>query len=147
MTARVTAVPIPIVFNDGSTYQFSPLTDKDLDELDEWMQSRLIEAARRSLSKSASQEERDETLRVAMREATKLTFLSPDGARMIATLPGMTHLCYLSLRKCHPDVDEPSLHKLLSDPENLSILNEKFDRANHVSNGKIKRKNRPRAKK
>jgi hypothetical protein len=132
MTAKITGASVPIKFTDGTIYQFSPLSDKDLDELDEWLQFKIIDVARRSLSAGATQEERDETLRIAQREACTVTFLSPRGVEIMATLAGMTHLCYVSLRKLQPDLTEEFLAPIVRDPRNLRIINETFSHTNHV---------------
>jgi hypothetical protein len=129
--ARMTAASIPITFKDGTTYQFSPLTDKSIDEIDEWIQAKVIETARNSLKPDTPQAEREETLRIAMQESQKVSFLNDDGLTLLATIPGMTYLCWISLRKEHPEVKLSDLRDILSDPENLTILNEKFHKVNY----------------
>lgn len=146
MPARITAAPIPIKFIDGTTFQFSPLTDRDLDEMDEWLRACIMENALESIPASANQAQRDELLAVAGRRADLIAFLSPDGAAMVATLKGMTHLLWMSIRKMHPDVTEESLLTIIRDPRNLQILNAKFRHANEpppkVNSGNRKRASR-----
>jgi hypothetical protein len=128
--ARMTAASVPITFADGTTYQFSPLTDKSIDEIDEWLQAKVIETARHSLKPDTPKEEREETLRIAVQESQKVSFLNDDGLLLLATVPGMTFLCWLALRREHPEVTQEQLRDKLSDASNILIVNEKFAHVN-----------------
>jgi hypothetical protein len=148
MTARITAAPTLIKFVDGTTYKFSPLTDRDLDELDEWLQFKIIDIARRSLPPTATKAEREETLSIAQREACSITFLSPRGVEMMSTLAGMVHLCFISVVKAHPEVTEETFGTLLRNPDNLRVVNEAFTRVNQPAEGHVLEKGgTPREKK
>ncbi len=146
MTARLTAAAAPLKFDDGTSYQFSPLTDKDMDELDEWLQARLIENARNSLDDKMTQAERDETMSLAMRESLTVSFVTGQGARMLSTLPGMVRLCWQSIKKCHPNVTEAQLREKLLKPGNLDSVNDAFEKVNSLNERSAPSKNRRRAK-
>lgn len=130
---QMTAASVPIVLEDGTTYQFSPLSDRDLAELDAWLQSKVIQIARQSLTPDLSQKERDETLSLAMREASNVSFLTKAGQTQLATISGMVHLLWMSIRKNHPDVSEDTLQsKLMENIDNIRIITDKFREVNKV---------------
>lgn len=130
MTARVTAAATPLVMNDGTRLQFSPLTDRDIDEIDEWLQARVIDNAQRSLGPSLSQAERDEVLSAAARESLTISMVSPIGARMLATIAGMTRLLWQSVKRNHPEVTEDDLRRHMSNPDNIHRVNTAFAKTN-----------------
>ena len=138
MTARITAASVPIKFNDGVEYLYSPLTDKDIDEMDEWLQARSIENARNSLAPGLSAEERQETLSIAIRDSLGITMLSGIGAKMVATVAGMTRLVWQGVKKNHPDVTIEQLRSHLLHPENIREANRVFESTNAVPEGKLK---------
>jgi hypothetical protein len=131
----LSAAPVPIVFSDGSEYLFAPLNDRDTDTIDQWLQSHFIEVARKSLTATATPQEREETLLLAMREAQKINFLTMDGVESLATLNGMTFICWLSLRKNHPDVTQEQLREKLTNPANMECVNQAFARVNKKPGG------------
>lgn len=131
-TGRVSAAPTTIIFENGEEIQFHPLTDKDIGEIDEWLQARVMENARRSLGSDATPAEREETLRIAATASISVSIMSRQGAQMIGTLPGMVHLTWVSARKSHPTLTKEHLASLLLNPENLERVNAAFDKVNSV---------------
>lgn len=148
-----TAASAPLTFADGTTYQMSPLSDKDIAELDAWVQSRIICMARESLPEGATQSERDETLRVAMQTASSITWMSGQGAKLLATVPGWTRLVWQTIKRNHPDVTEEELSEHMFSPENIREVNRVFTEQNVVkdpakkNSPKKTRKGRKRKKK
>jgi hypothetical protein len=129
--ASMTAAPAPLEFADGTKYRISPLTDKDIEELDMWVQSRVIENARNSITPNMSVAERAETLEIAMKLSLSVSFTSDIGAKMIATVPGMTRLVWQSIRKNHPEVTESELRKHMLNEDNIREANIKFSKVNN----------------
>lgn len=129
-TGRLTGAPATVIFSNGEEIQFHPLSDRDIGELDEYLQARQIEIARKSLGPECTPEERKETLKLAMEEARSLTVLSPMGARALATIDGMVHLTFISARRSHPNLSKDHLKELLLNPENLERVNEAFSKVN-----------------
>jgi len=129
--AALTAASTPVVLS-GRTLQFSPLSDKDIAELDRYIQARYIQLARESLPASATEQERKETLSLAMTAAAGLTWMSGVGQRMMATVEGMARLCWQSVKKNHDDVSLEWLTHELFDPSNLDAVKDAFKVANHV---------------
>ena len=127
-----TAAAAPLQFSDGTVYQMSPLSDKDIAELDAWVQSRVIQMARASLLKDAPQSERDETLRIAMQTASSITWLSGQGAQILATVPGWTRLVWQAIKRNHPDVTEEELSAQMFSAENIREVNRVFTEQNVV---------------
>lgn len=123
----------PIRFGN-TEYLASPLTDRDIAELDEWIQEHYIDLARRSLRSSTSEADRELTMRVAMREALTLTWLSGQGARIIGTIDGLTRLLWQMVQHNHPNVTPAQLRAHLTDPrtlqENISRINDTFEKLN-----------------
>lgn len=128
-TASVTGVGTPIKLGDHE-FTIHPLTDADISELDEWVQSRVIEIARRSLVKGLTPLEREELLRCAFRTASSMTWLSGDGARIMATVDGLTKLVHQSIKKSHPKVTHADLRMILVNPANAQMFNFMFRKVN-----------------
>jgi len=143
----ITAASVPIKMKDGTEYRFSPLTDKAIDEMENWVKSRIIQIARDSFDENIKPEDKEQLLSIALRQASEVSILSPRSAAMIATLPGMLHLCWLSLCREHPNLVEDDLRRHMMDPENIEIINEAFEMVNNNpfdknNNGQQVKKNR-----
>lgn len=127
------------IFLGKEEYLAQQLTDRDISELDEWIRSRFIEMARKSLASDASEEERERTLRVAMREAQSMTWVSGQGARIIGTIDGLARLMWQMIHHNHPGVTPEQIRRHLADPEtmreNMARINDTFEQLN-VGEGK-----------
>lgn len=147
MTTNISGAAVPLKFKDKNgkiiELQFSPLSDIDSDELDLWLQSRLIENARNA-ARNCTPEQYTIDMRIANEQALELTFMSSRGVKMLATLAGMTRLCWQSVKKRHPEITQEQLRELLLSPENMDELNTAFVAAHRIPEGKHS-KNRQRA--
>lgn len=151
----ITAANVPIKMKDGTEYRFSPLSDKAIDEMENWVKSRIIQIAREANRDDdlSTPEQKQELLSIALHQASEVSVLSPRSAAMIATIPGMLHLCWLSLHKEHPELKEDDLRRHMLDPENIDIINEAFEMVNvnpfetsKNKNGEQVKKNRRKKK-
>ena len=120
----------------------SPLTDRDISELDEWVRARYIATARASLE-GVTGPDREETLRIAMDRAMALTWLSGEGLKLIATIDGTARLLWQSIYRSHPDLKYEDLRQLMLDPRNIANVNEAFKELN-VGPGKSFQKRGPK---
>lgn len=100
---QVTAAPFPVTFA-GTTYLMSPLTDKDSDEINNWLRASYIAMARESLTPGMSKSEREEILGIAMDRARRLSFIEGEGSKLVSTLEGFIRVVYQGLKKNHPDL-------------------------------------------
>jgi hypothetical protein len=130
MTARVTAAATVVNLTDGNEYEFLPLTDRDIDELEEWLQSRLITIARNSLDENCDQQQRDEIIKMAIREGAKVTWRSQQGLEMLANPKGIAQIAYYSMRKRHPELKIATLRELMQHSENVAEINRAMRRVN-----------------
>lgn len=148
---RVTGAATPLTLKDGTTLRFTPLTDKDTEEIDEWLRSRIIEMARGTFTASTSAADRAELLAVAMKQATKTTYTTFDGIEMLATIPGITFICWLSVRRDHPEITIADLRKHFTDDEsgthNVALTNDAFNHVNFSAGKTPKKARRARVKK
>lgn len=131
-TRTTTAAPAILTLADGIEYRMSPLTDEDMDELTTWCQSRVINIAERSLPPDASKERREEMLTLAIREASRITWMTGEGARMMATIDGLAELMVISIRKNHPGVSREAIKSQLKKPGNIAKFNALWRTANNV---------------
>ena len=147
---RITGAAVPLTFKDGVTLQFSPLTDKDTEEIDEWLRARIIQIARNSFTPLTSVEERGELLQAALRQAAVVTYTSQTGLEMLASVVGITFICWLSVRKEHPKITIDDLYKRFIDedtgPENINRANEAFNHVNFSDGGPSKKAQRAKQK-
>lgn len=135
--STVTAASFPIQLA-GKEFHMSPLTDRDIDELDTWLQAQMVEIARASLKDDMSEREREEILGAAMREASRMTWLSGDGARKMRTLRGVSRVLWQSLRRRHPELSHDEVKSMLMDPATIAYVNTVFRKINNVRESKKK---------
>lgn len=132
---RVSGAAVPLILiNGGEEVEFmmSPLSDKDLSELTDFVQEYYLRMARRS-AKNETSEERDRIERIAQREAVTLTWTSGIGAKLIASVDGMARLVWQSVKKLHPDVSVTQLRAYMFSAENIREVNRLFRKANDLS--------------
>lgn len=103
--AALTGASAPLKLNT-TTYQFTPFTDLDMVELDNWVQEGIIDLAQRTIDRNPSKPPAwgDRLLRVAFREASSAVFASPEGTKKIGTIQGMARVVWQGIKAEHPDV-------------------------------------------
>jgi hypothetical protein len=115
----------------GTKYRMSSLSDKDIVELDIWLQQRIVAVARESLDGVTDQTLRDETLAVAMRTAMATSWISPLGAQVLATPEGMARVLYQSAQKnAKHDLDMGAIRQAMQHSENVLLVNMAFTKLN-----------------
>lgn len=127
--SRATAAKVPLKLGE-ITLQISPMTDRDIAELDEWVQWRYLQNVRDSFRPTDRPEVREMETRVAQENSLSLTWLSGRGARIIATLAGMSRIVWQACHRNHPDMTEEKIRTLLIDKANLDAANAAFEKAN-----------------
>ena len=127
---RMNAAPVLLKFSDGTEYRMSPLTDRDISELDEWVRLTYINLALKSLPPEVSEEQREAVRFRAVGEAMAVTWTSATGAALMATVDGMTRLVWQGVRVNHPAVTLEDLRKHLFSRDNLAMVRSQFRRAN-----------------
>lgn len=100
---QMTAAPFPVTIGPY-TYEMSPLCDRDIDEINNWLRSTFIQMARDSLTPGMTREEREEVLGVAMSRARKLSFIEGEGAELASSLDGACRVLWQGLRRRQPEL-------------------------------------------
>jgi hypothetical protein len=131
-TGRVTAAPTPIRFNNGKDYLFTPLSDKDFDTLDEWLQAKYVENGMKGIPEEWPEEKQNAVINAIVKESLKITFLTQGGLELLSTLQGMTFVSWLSLRKEQPTLTLDQVRELLILDKNLKLVNQAFRKVNAV---------------
>jgi hypothetical protein len=122
----------------------SPLTDKDIAELDNWLQSRVVEIAVRAIPQNAPAALREELLTIALKHATSMSWMTGEGAKQMGTIDGVSRVLWQSLKKEHPDITHDAVRSMMLDPRTIQYALVKFKDLNF---GHIKdRKNPPAGK-
>ncbi len=111
MFAKVTGAPLEITV-DGKKFRFSPLTDKDFGEFENWLQYQIIEKTVALLDK-APEQYRAGILEKAYAKAASISITSPETSEFMQSLDGGAKLLMLSLRKEHPDIEELTIKDLM----------------------------------
>lgn len=124
---------------DGETYFASPLDDKDIQELDLFVQQQFMKSVYATMPEGLAGEDKDRAVALAQVTCSRMTFMSGEGARIIATVPGMTRLTWQMLHHNHPDLTVTELYAKLMNPKNIDEVNEKFREVNHLPTKKPKR--------
>jgi hypothetical protein len=109
---------------DGQQWLLAPLTDKDISELDHWLQARTLRIARASLEPGMSDAERREMLDIALDRASRASFLSHHGTEVWFTLEGLTQIYWHMLKHNHPSLSIENLGRMLRDSRNLDEAND-----------------------
>jgi hypothetical protein len=113
------ASPEPVKLN-GKMYQFTPLSIEDFEELDKYVRWRYLSIVRESLDDSWPTQLRDSIIAASVSHIVGMTWLTGHGARLIASLDGMTKVAHLSLSKKDPSLTFEGLKDILrSNPENI----------------------------
>lgn len=104
----------------GKKYSMRPLAEEDYDELDNWFRSTMIEMARKSLTKDMTDEEREEVLGAAMREAHKTSIISKGRVGGKLGLDRVARMIWQGMRQDHPALKFPEVVKAIKDrPEDV----------------------------
>lgn len=121
--ADVTAAPFPVNIN-GVDCLMSPLTDKDIETLDNQMRGEIVQIARDSIPPGTSKEDREEILLIALREARGVGVLSGglDQFSREKQWKFMVRLFYLGIAKNSPCVSLEEMYKACKDPGVLSYV-------------------------
>lgn len=130
-----------LTFEDGTSYLMSPLSDRDIDEIDLYLQSRIIEISRAAIPPDATREDREIFASAALREASNVSMLSGRGVGLLSTVGGMTRLVWQSIKRNHPDVTLNELREQLSKEYNVRAANATFTKAN--ANRLLKKEGKP----
>lgn len=131
---------------DGETYFASPLSDKDIQELDLYVRQQFMSSVYDTLPKGLDQADKDHAIQQAQITCARMTFMSGEGSRIISTVPGMTRLTWQMLHHNHPDLTIEELYKKLMSPANINAVNEKFREVNSIGTKKPKQ-HQPRSPK
>lgn len=131
--ARLTQASV-VVDLSGKTYHLSPLNDKDIAEIDEWLRGRIVATAVEGLHGQSDRLIATVASEAAVR-AQGITWLSGEGARMMANTEGVARIMWQSCRSNHPDVKYEELRKLMFDGGNVAQFNAKFRQVNRVPTG------------
>lgn len=115
MLKNMTASPLKVSHN-GVTYTFYPLSDGDYGEFEMWMQDRFVSAARRHIN-DLPKDERTLILMDVIRQASLLTFSSPEAKALMGTVEGSSFLLYLSLRRGDGSLTHADVRALCTNPD------------------------------
>jgi hypothetical protein len=122
---QATAAPIPVLLN-GEEYRLSPLTGRDIAELDNWVKSDMIRAARESLPPDAGEADREATLQVAIRASMQVSFFKGFTGRT-SDFSRCTRLLWQLMRRCHPDLTLAQVQDIaIADAKGVATAMETF---------------------
>lgn len=141
MTTKAEATAAPVPFDMGSVeFQLSPLTDRDISELDNWLRARMVRAARESLPDDATPEQRQETIGAAVVATAGVCLLSDLCASVMATPDGLARVIWQSVKRNHPGLTPEDVEVLLFKETNaIDEALMAFDLANNSPTVKKKR--------
>jgi hypothetical protein len=118
------AAPKPVTLS-GVEYRFAPLNLADIEELDNWIRKEYMKRVQSCIPDGTSPKDREEALGIGLKTAVNLTWLSGQGAQLIASVRGMAKIAQLGLIKNHPEMTyEKLLDILKADRQALEELSE-----------------------
>jgi len=124
------AAPAEITLGEGK-YRMSPLTDRDISELDNWLRVQTLRLARESCA-GADDDTMDRVMRVAFTHVNELTWTGPSGRALMGTIDGVARLVWQTIKAQHPDMTHDKVRVCLLDPRTLSAAIDVFDMLNGV---------------
>lgn len=125
---RLQRSPITIKLDDLEL-SLRPLTDASISELDLWVRAQAITAAS-AAAKSLPADEGDRILKIAISEASTMSFVSGVGAKHIGTIDGMCQLLYQMAKQDHPSLTANKLRALMTKAPNVKAVNDAFELLN-----------------
>jgi len=137
--STITGAARPLIFADGTQILLSPLGDKDVTELDNWVKAKYLHDARSTIPENATEEQKDRIERIAQQTATTLCWWMGHGASIMASIDGMTQVIYQSAKKNNPNITYDEIHSKLFVHENLDLANEAISKTNNL-NTELKKK-------
>lgn len=135
--AAITGAAVPLKIGDKE-FMMSPLTDRDIVELDLWVQAKYVQIARES-ARDENLQERNRIEELATKTAASLTWMHGTGAQILASVDGMARLVWQAVRKNHPSVSLSELRALMFSEENIKAAQEAFAKANKVPRQSVKK--------
>lgn len=140
LTTDMTGSTMPLRLADKE-FQMAPLSDLDIAELDQWLRARVFQIAIDSTPKDADEQTRRLIMESAQSVAVELTWMSPEGAKQMRTLDGMSRLIWQSIKERHPEITHADVRKMMMDPRTVDEAFSTFDLLNN-SGEPSKKKNR-----
>ena len=136
-SAELTGATTPLILleDDGTKVEFacSRFSDRDWDELDEWLAIHLIHMARRAISPDSSPQERDKEIAIAQKTALGIYILTQDGSEVLNTPVGISRIVLQLCKKNHKDITHQELMRFFrgncNDNDNIksvSIIHKRF---------------------
>lgn len=115
---RLTGASTPVIFSNGFELYLSPLSDKDITELDNWIRARYLHIQRTGIPKDADEETKERIERIAQQTAATLNWYIGYGASMMASIDGLCRILYQASRKNQPKLTYDELHENLLSEDN-----------------------------
>lgn len=119
----------PITLGD-KTYDVSPINDVGREALDEWVRAQYVARVTPLIDKLKSEADKILAIDRAFEKAASLTWMSGEGAAMMATVDGVARLLFEGIRVNHPDVSIQEFRSELFDPANIMKANAIFRELN-----------------
>lgn len=117
--SSITAPSYPAVMHDGTEFRLSPLTDRDMDELEAGARARYVALVVGSLPPELDKAERRELIDKAVDEAKTITMMNDSGQELIArTNAGQHRMIWVMCRREHPDLTLDMIREYLLTPKN-----------------------------
>ncbi len=112
-------IPIELTDRVGKRhkFQFTPFTDRDHSEMDEYFGQRMIRLAAKAVEWEPDRIKLP-TIAAATITAASLSWLSGPGLKMFATVDGMSRAVWQGIRAEHSNIDQEWIRRELFDPVN-----------------------------
>ena len=134
------AIPITLVDKEGKSHDFlfDYLVEDTLETLDNWVRKRHIQLVRSSLLDEDGEPNVSETLYqkemlLAQHQASTMTWVSPQGAKLMGTVEGMSMLSWLSLRANHPELKRQDMYRFMGIPQNIRAVTEAVNESRQIT--------------
>ena len=135
--AKLTAAPMELEYNK-KIYRVSPLRDRDLGELQNFIQDKYLSLAKRNLD-GMSTENKSLLLKTAFEKATTLRVYSAESSGILNSVEGIAKMSWLSLRKEHSDLTFDQVWDLCNDSNFVENMMQLITELNKVDENGVKK--------
>jgi hypothetical protein len=122
---QLTAATVPVIIG-AFEYQASPLTDRDNDELDNWLKHHIVNTARELMKGETDPIFRREFIEIAQERSLLASFQSYIGVQVFGTPIGLARMVWQLIKKSHPKVTHQELVSQMRDDKNIERVMEVF---------------------
>jgi hypothetical protein len=122
---QVTGATVPLIIGEYE-YQASSLTDRDNDELDNWLKHYIVRTAKDLVKDEEDHAFRKDFIEVAHEKSLVASFHNHIGIQIFGTSTGIARIAWQMIKKNHPKVTHEELIPRMREEGNIENVHQVF---------------------